>query len=150
MNHATAQPASRISLIERLGKAMMSFGRRRNTPGGKFPRHEFTPAQLQTLILIGHSGSVSVKDIAKTMGITSSAATQAVQLLIKRGIVRKTANPDDRRGVRIAFTPKGKKLFTGFRKTMMRNMLATFKPVPDRELLKMILAIEAVSTYFNT
>lgn len=50
---------------------------------------------------------VRIKTLAHDLDVSSAAASQAVDRLVAWGMVERTVDPDDRRAVRLAFTPKG-------------------------------------------
>lgn len=52
-----------------------------------------------------------VSEIAETIGITSAGATELIDRLERRRLVRRTAEPRDRRVVLIEPTPAGEQLF---------------------------------------
>lgn len=58
---------------------------------------QLTPSQLSTLMLIRTRDGIGIKDIARTYGITSSAATQMVDTLVVEGYVMRVENTKDRR-----------------------------------------------------
>lgn len=50
---------------------------------------------------------VRIKTLAHDLDVSSAAASQAVDRLVAWGMVERTVDPDDRRAVRLSFTPKG-------------------------------------------
>lgn len=63
--------------------------RRRNDPAGAYPR-----------------------DLARSALITSGAMTARLDRLVTAGLVRRDADPDDRRAIRVRLTRKGERLAT--------------------------------------
>jgi DNA-binding MarR family transcriptional regulator len=141
----------RKHLVERLivGMISMRHADRDASHSSMLLRHGFSSPQMPMLVLIAKRGSVSVKDIASRLNITSSAATQLVQTLIRHGFLRKTTDEKDRRAVRIEFTSLGKRKFTALRADMLGEIEQIFKPVPDRELTEMINTFEKVLGYIK-
>lgn len=70
--------------------------------GEKMP--PLTPSQLSTLMLIRTKDGIGIKDIARTYGITSSAATQMVDTLVAEGHVMRVENTKDRRMVSLSLS----------------------------------------------
>lgn len=62
---------------------------------------------LLTLRRQGHGKSLSPSALAKEMMLSTSAMTNRLDRLEKRGLVSRAADPDDRRGLKIALTPDG-------------------------------------------
>lgn len=50
---------------------------------------------------------VRIKTLAHDLDVSPAAASQAVDRLVAWGMVERTVDPDDRRAVRLSFTPKG-------------------------------------------
>ena len=64
----------------------------------------------QKRYLFRHSSGaepVRIKTLAHDLDVSPAAASQAVDRLVSWGVVERTVDPDDRRAVRLAFTPKG-------------------------------------------
>jgi DNA-binding MarR family transcriptional regulator len=57
------------------------------------------------------SPSVTMGELSEALSVPFSTATRVVDSLVDRGYVHRFNDPDDRRVVRVAFTPKGKKLY---------------------------------------
>src|ERR1035437_6017857 len=92
-------------LLENLGslRRHMTFC---STDSGKMPR--ITPSQLEVLMFVEQYGESTVKDVAKALGITSSAATQLIDGLVASGyLIRKTSTLD-RRIVKLTLSKKTK------------------------------------------
>jgi DNA-binding MarR family transcriptional regulator len=53
---------------------------------------------------------VRIKTLAHDLDVTPAAASQAVERLVGWGVVERTPDPDDRRAVRLSFTPRGEAL----------------------------------------
>ena len=53
------------------------------------------------------STPVRVKDVARELDVSDAAASQAIDRLVRAGVVSRTPDPDDRRAVRLSFTEKG-------------------------------------------
>ena len=54
---------------------------------------------------------VGVMDLARQMGVNAAAITRQVQELERERLVRRRADPNDRRRSYLSLSPKGRKLF---------------------------------------
>ena len=54
--------------------------------------------------------TVRIKTLAHDLDVTPAAASQAVERLVGWGVVERTPDPDDRRAVRVSFSPRGEAL----------------------------------------
>lgn len=68
-------------------------------------------AKMHTIEIIGHSGSLRMKELAKKMGVTTGTLTVMVDRLEKESLLRRQAHETDRRSYLIVLTEKGEKLF---------------------------------------
>jgi DNA-binding MarR family transcriptional regulator len=67
-------------------------------------------SQLNVLMRLYHGGSSGVSEIGEQMGVTSAAASQAIDRLVLLGLIERTEDPIDRRAKRLVLTPKGRTL----------------------------------------
>lgn len=65
---------------------------------------------LATLRRSGEPFRLSPSDLMATMMVTSGTMTNRIDQLEKQGLVERLPNPDDRRGLIVALTPKGRAL----------------------------------------
>src|ERR1700729_2360037 len=76
-----------------------------------FDEWDITPTQFNILrILRGEGKPLSTLQIRQRMLDKMSDTSRIVDRLLKKGLVRKTPNGEDRRLVDVVITPKGKKL----------------------------------------
>src|ERR1700754_5280734 len=76
-----------------------------------FEEWDITPRQFNILrILRGEGKALSTLQIRKRMLDKMSDTSRIVERLLKKGMVKKTPNAEDRRLVDVVITPKGKKL----------------------------------------
>lgn len=64
-------------------------------------------SQVYVMHTLQHTPGMSVKDVAKSMDISASAATQLVDTLVKDGFVERSPSPLDRRVVILNLTKSG-------------------------------------------
>jgi DNA-binding MarR family transcriptional regulator len=67
-------------------------------------------SQLNVLMRLYHGGNSGVSEIGEQMGVTSAAASQAIDRLVLQGLIERTEDPQDRRAKRLALTLKGRTL----------------------------------------
>ncbi len=60
---------------------------------------------------LGAAPSMTMGELSDALSVPLSTATRVVNALVERGYVQRFNDPDDRRVVRVSFTPKGKKLY---------------------------------------
>ncbi len=72
--------------------------------------HTITIHQLTALSYL-KSGSVTMRELAKDLGVSESSATAVTDRLVRQGLVQRLDDPADRRIVRLALSPTGSELF---------------------------------------
>jgi DNA-binding MarR family transcriptional regulator len=81
-----------------------------------------TGTQRMALIEVVRNGPLRARDIAAQLATTRATATRAVDGLVERAYVQRRASPEDRRGVLICSTPRGRR-WVQKRETLLRAEL---------------------------
>lgn len=100
-------------------------------PGVRTPH--ITPSQWRVLMLVMRGDEYTVKDIAKALSISSSAATQLVDGLVVNGYVIKKEDANDRRKVSLTLSKTIKDHVGKMKKRAMGCFLKTFEVLNDKE-----------------
>lgn len=72
---------------------------------------EVSLPEARIIASVGSFGPFSIMDLAKHANLDKSQASRAAQVLMKRGLVRRTASRDDARVVLISLTDDGRALY---------------------------------------
>lgn len=83
---------------------------------------DITPSLAQELQFVFQHGTCSVRDIAQGLTMTYSAASQLTDRLVKKELVTRSENKQDRRLSEIRLTSKGHKLVERIRSARMMSM----------------------------
>ena len=70
-----------------------------------------SPAKMHAVEIIGHHGSLRMKELAEKMGITTGTLTVMVDRLEKNDLVVRQPHPTDRRSYVIVLTDLGREYF---------------------------------------
>lgn len=70
--------------------------------------------QLKLLYLVSQTGSVTVGDAAAFLGVTSAAASKAVEKLVRRRLLRRNDIQGDRRTSQLSITEASRKLLEAY------------------------------------
>jgi len=73
-------------------------------------RHGLADAEFGVLEVLRHKGPLPVCQVQRRILLQSGSTTYVVDKLVRRGLVRRTPNPKDRRGTILALTPAGRRL----------------------------------------
>ena len=74
---------------------------------------DLSMAQFKTLMLIGSSGGLTGRDLARRLDVGPSAVTPLVDRLVQYGYVQREEDPTDRRVTWTRLLPAGQVLFHG-------------------------------------
>jgi len=107
-----------------------------------------TPAQWAVLSIIDPSGKTTVKDVAHTLGISSSAATQLIDVLARRGYVIREQHSEDRRKVTLVLPTKTKKRIEHMKRESIRQLLKIFDVLDEKEINQFIQLTNKVVSRF--
>jgi len=93
-----------------------------------------TSSQGLVFFFIARRGTLGVKEIAAGLNITSSAATQLIDRLVRKGYLSRKENPGDRRALMITLSPKGKRHFGLLQKEGVKKMSLLFEILKEDEV----------------
>jgi DNA-binding MarR family transcriptional regulator len=97
---------------------------------------------IMTLRRQGHGQALSPSALAREMMLSTSAMTNRLDRLEQRGLIERTRDPNDRRGLRITLSDAGFDLVDGLfasHVTTVEGMLAGL-PQTERHRLRAVLA----------
>lgn len=93
-----------------------------------------TFTQAHVLHLVKKNTGSGIKEIANCLGITSSATTQLVDGLVKKGYLKRTDSLSDRRALKLELTKKAKDHFVFLRSHILKRVSFLFSSLSDQEL----------------
>lgn len=104
---------------------------------------QIAPSQLRAISLVATHEAIRPSELAEHLRITPRSVTEVVDGLEERGLVRRAADPDDRRATLITLTPSGAEVVRAVRAARAAEAEAIFGSltVGDRAQLRRILAI---------
>src|SRR5665648_1079458 len=100
-----------------------------------FKEMGITHSQMIVLRILKKNESINIKDIAGMIGVTSSAITQIVNELVKKGFILRKRNPDDRRTVNLFLSEKAMIQFNSIKNKSFNVFYSLFEVLNDDELL---------------
>jgi len=102
--------ASPMGVFGRLSRAKAVLDRSLSRTFGRFGLHSWEFDVLATLRRNGEPYSLTPTELYRSMMLSSGAMTNRLDRLEGRGLVRRSRDPRDRRGVRITLTEEGLEL----------------------------------------
>lgn len=107
------------------------------SPIVKIPR--ITSSQWGVLMFVEHRSESTVKDVAKALGISSSATTQLIDGLVASGYIMRKTSTLDRRTVILTLSKKTKTQVDKMKKEGLQKFLKLFEVLNDKEFDQYIL-----------
>ena len=105
--------ASPMGVFGRLSRAERLLGRSLAEASSRFGINRGEFDVLATLRRAGEPYALTPTELFRSMMLSSAAMTNRLDRLEERGLVRRSPDPDDRRGVRITLTEEGLDLIEG-------------------------------------
>ncbi len=87
-------------------------------------------------------GSASVSQLAEQKRISRAAISQTVDTLVRRGLIRRQINPDDRRQIPLELTEAGNALLDAISLKTRQWMMELFSPLDPYEVNQIAHALE--------
>ena len=88
---------------------------------------ELTLSQFQLLKLVEHTDAERITDVAAFLGVSTAAASKAVERLARRGFLRREGASDDRRVMHLRLTPRGKHILARYEDVHYRTLSRIFE-----------------------
>jgi DNA-binding MarR family transcriptional regulator len=106
--------------------------------------HVVTDHQLSVLTHLRHQ-SVTMRELAKELGVGESAATAVVDRLVRQGLVVRCDDPTDRRVVRLTLSTTGESVVTEMHATVCRKTASLLDVLSDEQLAQLVAIIETLA-----
>jgi MarR family transcriptional regulator, organic hydroperoxide resistance regulator len=97
------------------------------------PENQIPNSQWIVLHNVYHNEGIGVKNLSRMLGISSSATTQLVDSLVKRGHLIREVNLEDRRALKIRLSKKTKDLICFGRNRAFGKVYSLFDILTDEE-----------------
>jgi DNA-binding MarR family transcriptional regulator len=102
---------------------------------------QIAPSQSRAISMLAAHGAIRPSMLADHLRITARSATEVVDGLEERGLVRRTADPEDRRATLVTLTEKGRQVSAAVRAARVAEAEVIFGRLSatDRAHLRRIL-----------
>jgi len=94
-------------------------------------RHELSMPQLGALQLLRAEGAQSVSAVAEHLNLSRTATSHLVERVVRKGLVHREEDPEDRRQKRITLSDRGQELIAEIHARAAATMEALLEPVPE-------------------
>ncbi len=106
--------------------------------------------QLAALYALADSGTMTVADLADTLGRSQSAASRLVDGLVKRQLIERNQDSEDRRLRTLTLTGRGQALLGIVDRARAQEFLSIVRPLPSAERAVVAMGVAALSTHAMT
>lgn len=104
-----------------------------------------TFAQMRILWTLDWKGGMSLGTLARTVGVSNPAATEMVDKLVERGLVKRVHSSDDRRQVVLSLRPGGRRILADFAKRRQERFEKLLRVLERRDRERLVGALEHVN-----
>jgi DNA-binding MarR family transcriptional regulator len=133
------QKDTREYLLQRTVEQLFSVMRKINRDVSPH-KHFLSPPQARLVFIISRfkEEGISVKELAERSAVTPGAITQFVDVLIAKDLVKREADLNDRRIVRLKVTPAAESRLQKLKEEFFTSAARTFGVLQDDELKHLI------------
>jgi DNA-binding MarR family transcriptional regulator len=103
--------------------------------------------QLAALYVLADGGVTTVSDLADTLGRSPSATSRLVDGLVRRRLVERRAELEDRRQKTLWLTQRGKALLRVVDRARADQFLSALRPMPPAERALIAMGVAALATH---
>lgn len=147
--HLAAHPAaaSREQLIDRFFELRPVLHRRFDTELGRELRDELQSVTVHQLTALSRlkQGALTMRELAKELGVSESAATAITERLVRQDLVERSDDPTDRRVVRVSLSASGLRLVDRIHDTVREKTAELVAMLSDRQLAQLIDILETLA-----
>jgi len=107
---------------------------------------EVTLTQYRTLVVLASRGPQNLAGLAEAVGVTPATATRMCDRLVRKDLIRRRTERDDRRHLRVMLTEKGRALVDAVTDRRRREIERIMSEIPPEEQVVLIQALGRLAT----
>ncbi|MHB1850995.1 MAG: MarR family winged helix-turn-helix transcriptional regulator [Acidimicrobiales bacterium] len=92
---------------------------------------DVTHTQYRSLVVLASRGPQGIASLAEALGVTPPTASRLCERLVRKGLVRRRTDRNDRRQVRVALTEAGRRLVDVVTERRRREIADLLSAVPE-------------------
>jgi DNA-binding MarR family transcriptional regulator len=108
-----------------------------------------TVSQSATLLALPQEGNLTMSEVSQAMGLATSTMTRMIDQLVEKGFVQRTADPDDRRIVRVGLTPQGQQLSASLEKEYLEFYHLIMGEIREDELESILHVFDRINQAYE-
>lgn len=106
---------------------------------------DLSPGRFSALAVIGHNPGLSQTQLSQAIGSDKSTLTPAIEALVRRGLVRRSRMPQDKRVYRLHLTAAGEKMLRELTACAVAHERELDAIVGPRERTQFLRALQRIS-----
>jgi DNA-binding MarR family transcriptional regulator len=107
---------------------------------------DVTLPQYRTLVVLASRGPQSLAGLAEAIGVTSATATRMCDRLVRKGLIRRRSERDDRRQIRVGLTAQGRDLVETVTNKRRQEIAHIVQDIPMDERAIVVQALNRLTT----
>jgi DNA-binding MarR family transcriptional regulator len=104
-----------------------------------------TFSRLKLLKLVAFTDSHTIGDVAAFLGVSNTAASKAVDKLVRRRLLRRTEGHADRRASELSLTGEGRRLLSAYEAARERKLAEIFDSCGPEQLCGTVATLDRLS-----
>jgi DNA-binding MarR family transcriptional regulator len=105
---------------------------------------DFTLAQHRVLMMLCHSGPMTVKQLQESLSIAQSTASEMIDRLVRQEWLVKRKHPDDRRITVFTLSGKAERLLKAKKANRIKVHERILEPLTEKEQVKFLESIRMI------
>jgi DNA-binding MarR family transcriptional regulator len=102
---------------------------------------EVTLTQYRTLVVLASRGPQNLVGLADAVGVAPATATRMCDRLVRKDLIRRRTERDDRRQLRVALTAKGRSLVDAVTGRRRQEIARIMSEIPVEQLAVLVQAL---------
>jgi len=142
----TAEATTTVAEIA--GRLRIAAGRMARETGAQSKLDGMTPSRLAALAVLETDGPMRVGALAERAGISAPTTSRLVDCLEERGLIVRTADPDDHRAIRVSLSAHGAEALLGVRELgsgLLAVRISDLDPAAQAVLVAALPVIEGLA-----
>ena len=102
---------------------------------------EVTLTQYRTLVVLASRGPQNLAGLAEAVGVTPATATRMCDRLVRKDLIRRRTERDDRRQLRVALTARGRSLVDAVTGRRRQEIARIMSEIPAEQQAVLVQAL---------
>jgi DNA-binding MarR family transcriptional regulator len=113
-------------------------------------RHDLTMPAWRSLAVIARYQPLTAKQLAMLTSSDAFKVARAIELLVRRGLIRRDVDKDDRRRASLRLTAQGRKIYNDIEKFVVRIERELTATLDARELASLRQSLDKIDQQMET